>query len=73
MRLTRLFTLTLRSPGEYGMMPAFGAMKMLDSDGNQLAEINPELGTPGSPPQAVDLSLRSAPVGSRLLVQVAAF
>jgi hypothetical protein len=60
----------LHGAGENGMPPAF-MMKMFDTNGNPLAEYNPEeLGPPGGAPPDLNVSLRSAPVGGKLVVQV---
>ena len=60
----------LHGAGENGMPPAF-MMKMFDANGNPLAEYNPEeLGPPGGAPPDLNVSLRSAPVGGKLVVQV---
>ena len=53
-----------------GMMPAFGAMRMYSPDGSPFAELDPELGPGGAPPQMVNFSMRSAPVGGRVVVQI---
>ena len=62
----------LHGAGENGMTPGIDMMKMFDPDGNQLAQINPdELGPAGGPPPDLNVTLRSAPVGGKLFVQVA--